>query len=78
VTDTERRVIKVLEAVFARKQMAPPPLTLDTVLDRTLGLESLDFAEFVVRLELEFNKDPFAGDSVPSVRHLKDLAALYA
>ena len=49
-----------------------------TVLDTSLGLESIDFAELVVRLENEFGTDPFASGEVPGIHTISDLAALYA
>ncbi len=42
------QVIGELKTVFRNKGMEPPPLSVDTVLDGTLGLESLDFAELVM------------------------------
>ena len=77
MSDVESRVISTLRDVFENKGMAAPDLGLDTVLDGSLGLESLDFAELVVRLEAEFGKDPFAVSAVPHVRTIGDLAALY-
>ena len=44
---------------------------------RSLGLESLDFAEVVVRLEQVFGKDPFSEGTIPEVRTLHDLCTLY-
>ncbi len=74
---TENRVISALEAVFENKGQNVPEMTPDTALDGSLGLESLDFAELVVRLEQEFGKDPFATDGVPQVNTVRELAALY-
>jgi acyl carrier protein len=76
-SDNERRVIEVIRAVFANKGQGPPNLAPGTVLDLSLGLESIDFAELVVRLEREFKTDPFADGDVPSVRTIADLAGLY-
>jgi acyl carrier protein len=76
--ETERRVISTIAAVFANKGRAAPPLDASTVLDRSLGLESLDFAELVTRLEREFDSDPFStGAPLPPIRTVADLAALY-
>lgn len=75
---SERGVIEVIRAVFANKGQESPALAPDTVLDLSLGLESIDFAELVVRLEREFGKDPFADGDVPSIRTIRDLAGLYA
>ena len=77
-SDNERRVIEMIRAVFANKGQEPPRLTPETVLDLSLGLESIDFAELVVRLEREFGTDPFAEGEVPSVRTIGDLARLFA
>ncbi len=74
---TEARVIRAIEAICNDKGLGPQSLTKDTVLDRTLGLESLDYAELVIRLEDEFGVDPFNGTEVPAVRTIGDLAQLY-
>ncbi len=74
----ERHVIEAIRAVFANKRREPPVLGQDTVLDLSLGLESIDFAELIVRLEREFGEDPFASGGVPQIRTIRDLAALYA
>jgi acyl carrier protein len=76
-SEVERRVISAIQAVFANKRMSAPSINSTTVLDRTLGLESIDFAELVVRLETEFGADPFSEPSVGPVRTVADLAALY-
>ena len=73
----EIRVAHAIREVFANKGQRPPELGPDTVLDTSLGLESIDFAELAVRLELEFGKDPFASGDVPPIRTIADLAALY-
>lgn len=70
-------VIGELEIVFRNKGLEPPSLSSETVLDGTLGLESLDFAELVLRLEQTFGKDPFSAGPIPEVRTLGDLSALY-
>ena len=71
------KVIEEFGAVFLNKGMTPPPLVAETVLDGSLGLESLDFAELVVRLEQVFGKDPFSNGTIPEVRTLGDLCVLY-
>jgi acyl carrier protein len=77
MTENEHRIIKVIRTVFANKGQEPPDLVPDNVLDRSLGLESIDFAELVVRLDREFGKDPFADGEVPVIRTIHDLAGLY-
>jgi acyl carrier protein len=69
-------IIGELKVVFRNKGLEPPALSVDTVLDGTLGLESLDFAELVMRLEQTFGKDPFSDGPIPEVRTLGDLCAL--
>jgi acyl carrier protein len=71
------KIVVEFETVFKNKGMNPPPLIPDTILDGSLGLESLDFAELVVRLEQVFGKDPFSQGTIPEVRTLADLCVLY-
>jgi acyl carrier protein len=73
----ESRVADAIREVFANKGQRPPELGSDTVLDTSLGLESIDFAELAVRLESEFGKDPFSTGDIPPIRTIADLAALY-
>lgn len=70
-------IIEVLRGIFRRKQIEPPALHGDTPLDAALGLESLDFAELIVRLEEEFGTDPFANGAPPHVRTIAELARIY-
>jgi acyl carrier protein len=74
---TEDRVIAVFRLVFKNRGLEPPELGPATVLDSSLGLESLDFAEVVVRLEREFGTDPFADGVPPGTRTVADVARLY-
>jgi acyl carrier protein len=75
-TDSQKQIIDVLVEVFKNKDMNPPELKPDTVLDQ-LGLESLDFAQAVIRMEEITGKDPFATGAEYQIRTLADLAALY-
>jgi acyl carrier protein len=59
-TAAEAKVIACIAEVFENKGQAAPPLAPETRLDASLGLDSLDFAELVVRLEARFGADPFA------------------
>ena len=74
---TVQEVILVLEEVLRYKNMRPLALDAGTILDGSIGLESLDFAEIVVPLADEFENDPFASEVTPEVTTLGDLAALY-
>jgi acyl carrier protein len=75
-TDSQKQIIDVLLEVFQNKDMKAPELMPDTVLDQ-LGLESLDFAQAVIRMEEITGKDPFATGAEYQIRTLSDLAALY-
>ena len=75
---TEGRIRRVFNLVFAGRRITPPPISAETVLDTSLGLESLDFAEIVLRLEEEFGFDPFANGIPPHVRTFGDLPPLYS
>lgn len=77
MTATENQVAEALLEIFAAKGLAQPQLVSDTVLDQ-LGLESLDFAQAVIRLEELTGKDPFATGDDYQIKTLSDLAALYA
>ena len=76
MTATENRLAEVLLDIFKMKGMTTPQLDADTVLDQ-LGLESLDFAQAVIRLEEMTGKDPFATGADYQIRTLSDFAALY-
>jgi acyl carrier protein len=71
------KVITQLREVFRNRKLTPPALGPETVLDGSLGLESLDFAELVVRLEQVFGHDPFAEGTIPEIATIRDLASLY-
>jgi acyl carrier protein len=77
MTATENQVAEVLLEIFATKGLAQPQLLADTALDQ-LGLESLDFAQAVIRLEELTGKDPFATGDDYQIKTLSDLAVLYA
>jgi acyl carrier protein len=64
-TPSEAKVIESI-AVFESKGLDPPPLGADTRLDGSLRLESLDFAELVIRLEARFGFDD--GQLSPAAR----------
>lgn len=78
MSEIETRVLETIRAVFANKGTPAPPVDGATLLDNSLGLDSLDYAELVARLEMEFGFDPFADGPIPSVRVVADLVSLYA
>lgn len=76
--DAVRKVIACLGEVFENKGQTPPALSAETALDHSIGLESVDFAELVVRLEDAFGVDPFSEGAELNVLDIKTLASLYA
>lgn len=72
-----QRVIRCVEEVFRNKGLEPPAVAPTTEFTPDFGLDSLDYAELVVRLEQEFGFDPFASGAVREVRTASDLAAVY-
>lgn len=71
-------VLGVFRTVFENKGRTPPALSETTALDGSLGFESLDFAEVVLRLEEAFGFDPFAHGVPPGINTIGDLIRLYA
>ncbi len=76
ITENQSRIIEVLTEIFNMKSLTVPTLAPDTVLDQ-IGLESLDFAHAVIRMEELTGKDPFATEAEFQVKTLSDLAAMY-
>ena len=73
---TEMIVIGILQEIRREKNLESSCLEPGTRLDTTLGLDSLDFAEAVIRLEGVTGKDPFARGAHP-VTTIRELASLY-
>jgi acyl carrier protein len=75
-TENQNRIAEILTDIISAKGLQPVPLDPDTVLDQ-IGLESLDFAQAVIRMEEITGKDPFATGAEYQIRTLADLAVLY-
>ncbi len=75
-TDNQRQIIEILKEVYDFKGIEAPSIGPDTVLDQ-IGLESLDFAQAVLRMEEITGKDPFAQGGDHQIKTLADLAGLY-
>ena len=75
-TEIESRLIEVLLDITTTKGLGTPLLAGDTVLEQ-IGLESLDFAQAVIRMEEITGRDPFASGADYQLRTVKDLADLY-
>ncbi len=72
-----QEVVSAFNTVFEGRGKNPPRMVDSTVLDASLGLESLDFAQVVVILEDQLGIDPFADGVPPNLRTLGDLIELY-
>jgi hypothetical protein len=76
VVENQTRIREVLLDIFKEKGLNAPPLEADTILEQ-IGLESLDFAQAVIRMEEITGKDPFASGTEYQIKTLADLAAVY-
>ena len=75
--DVLEKVLQVFGEVFRNKGLPVPAMSRRRHWMESLGLESLDFAAVVVRLEEIFNFNPFA-DGVPaSLRTVRGSLHLY-
>ena len=71
-------IIGVVRETLETKGLEHPPLDRNTPVDQSLGLDSLDWAAVVVRLEGETGVDPFAEGLGQQLRTLGDFMDLYA
>jgi acyl carrier protein len=58
--DLTRAILQIIGETLAAKDLSTQGLGLDSPVDSSLGLDSLDWAAVVVRIELETGVDPFA------------------
>ena len=75
--DLTRTILLIIEETLVAKDLSAQGLDLDSPVDSTLGLDSLDWAAVVVRIELETGVDPFAEGTVGSLKTVSDLVDLY-
>ena len=75
-TENQSRIIGFLKEIMELKGISAPNMGPETVLDQ-IGLELLDFAEVVIRMEEITGKDPFATGTEYQIKSLSDLAVLY-
>ena len=74
--ENQNRIKQVLSDIFIEKGLEIPLLEADTILEQ-IGLESLDFAQAVIRMEELTGTDPFASGAEFQIKTLADLAAVY-
>lgn len=77
LTPTEAKVVEQIREIFENKGKQPPEIDKVTKIDESLGLDSLDLAELVVRLEHFYGQDPFESGGAIVVETVADLASLY-
>lgn len=75
--DFTRAVLQIIGETLLAKDLSAQGLGLDSLVDSSLGLDSLDWAAVVVRVELETGVDPFAEGTVGTVKTVSDLIDLY-
>ena len=72
-----KTVLEAMAEIFKNKGADVPSIDSETKLDQTLGLDSMDFAELVVRLEQAFGFDPFSTGTPPRLQKVGDLVSFY-
>jgi len=71
-------IITIIGETAATKGLEIPDLGLASPVDRELGLDSLDWAAVVVRMEIETGIDPFAAGTPYQLKTVADLVDFYA
>jgi hypothetical protein len=75
-TENQSRIAEILTEIMQAKGVPPVAFDAATVLEQ-IGLESLDFAQVVIRMEELTGQDPFATATEYQIKTLSDLAAVY-
>jgi acyl carrier protein len=70
--------MEAIRQTLAAKGVKPSSLSLGTPIDGSLGLDSLDWAAVIVRLEETTGVDPFEKPVSRELKTIDDLTALYA
>ena len=71
--DLTRTILQIIGETLAAKDLSTQGLGLDSRVDSTLGLDSLDWAAVVVRIELETGLDPFPEGTIGRSKTVSDL-----
>ncbi len=72
-----KTVMEAIRATLVAKGLKPPGLSLSTPIDGSLGLDSLDWATVIVRLEETTGVDPFEKPVERELKTIEDLVQLY-
>lgn len=70
-------VLSAIRESLETKGITDVTPTPDTPVDRSLGLDSLDWAAVVVRLESDLGIDPFEQGVEQELRRVRDLVSVY-
>ena len=76
--DVGKTVMDAIRQTFAAKGLKSPSLSAATMIDGSLGLDSLDWASVIVRLEEATGVDPFEKPVERQLRTVDDLTSLYS
>jgi acyl carrier protein len=72
-----RAILQIIRETLAAKDQSVSNLGLESPVDERLGLDSLDWAAVVVRMEMEAGIDPFARGMSRELKSISDLVDLY-
>jgi len=72
-----KTVMEAIRETLAAKGLEAPALSLGTPIDGSLGLDSLDWAAAIVRLEETTGVDPFEKPVDRELKTIEDLTRLY-
>jgi acyl carrier protein len=76
--EVKKAVLEAIRQTLKAKGVKPPAtLDLSTPIDGSLGLDSLDWATVIVRLEEKTGVDPFEKPVERELKSIQDLIALY-
>ena len=75
--ELQTAIIEVIQNTLEEKGVQTPAITLETPVDGTLGLDSLDWAVVVVKLENAIKIDPFRNGISRQLQTVSDLVDLY-
>jgi acyl carrier protein len=73
-----KTVMEAIRETLAVKGVKAPALSSGTPIDGSLGLDSLDWAAVIVRLEEATGVDPFEKPVNRELKTIEDLVGMYA